>query len=238
MRTQKTTLLLVEDDGVLLHLLSIILTHSGYDVRSAQDGFSALAAIRAEIPDILLSDLYMPGMSGFELLSVVRRRFPMIPVIAMSSAYSGSEVPAGIAADAFYAKATDLNVLLGIVSGMHGLPNGISSSSRSSIAPMWLPWPADGSEEKIVVITCPECMRSFTQLHTESTLIIHEAKCVYCSTLIPYAMVRSVSPASPERLLPSTKTQARIRPAKWPAIARSRCLCLIASSSLRTALTL
>ena len=83
-------ILIVDDDPALRQLLTLVLLKSGYAVRSAQDGFSALAAIRTAVPDILLSDLYMPGMSGFELLSVVRRRFPLIPVIAMSSAYSGS----------------------------------------------------------------------------------------------------------------------------------------------------
>src|SRR5665213_715645 len=92
MPTRNTTLLIVDDDGSLLHLLSLIMTHSGFDVRTAPDGFAALAAIRAEIPDILLSDLYMPGMSGFELLSVVRRSFPAIPVIAIRSTYSGRGV--------------------------------------------------------------------------------------------------------------------------------------------------
>ena len=53
----------------------------------AEDGFSALAEIRKEVPDILLSDLNMPRMSGFELLSVVRRRFPSIRTIAMSGAF-------------------------------------------------------------------------------------------------------------------------------------------------------
>ena len=50
--------------GVLSHVLS----EMGYRVRTAEDGFSALAELRKEIPDILLSDLNMPGMSGFELL--------------------------------------------------------------------------------------------------------------------------------------------------------------------------
>ncbi len=212
MPTQNTNLLIVDDDGALLHLLSIILTHSGYDVRTAHDGFAALAAIRAEIPDILLSDLYMPGMSGFELLSVVRRRFPMIPVIAMSSAYSGPGVPAGVVADAFYEKATDLNALLGIVNGIRVLPDGIFEVSRSPMDPVWLPWQADGSEDSSLVITCPECMRSFAPLRT-GPMIIHQAKCIYCDTVIPYAVIQSVNPSCPERLLPSKRSQAQTRPA-------------------------
>ena len=47
----------------------------------------------------------MPQMSGFEFLSVVRRRFPQISVIAMSGAYhSGASVPGGVIADSFYTK--------------------------------------------------------------------------------------------------------------------------------------
>ena len=55
--------------------------------------------------DLIISDLNMPQMSGFEFLSVVRRRFPDIPVIAVSGAYdSGDQVPGGVIADAFYSK--------------------------------------------------------------------------------------------------------------------------------------
>jgi CheY-like chemotaxis protein len=57
-------------------LLAHIFTELEHSVRSAEDGFSALVEIRQEIPDIVLSDLNMPGMSGVEFLSVVRRRFP------------------------------------------------------------------------------------------------------------------------------------------------------------------
>jgi DNA-binding NarL/FixJ family response regulator len=46
----------------------------------------------------------MPEMSGFEFLSVVRRRFPRISVIASSGAYGSRAVPMGVLADAFYAK--------------------------------------------------------------------------------------------------------------------------------------
>jgi len=73
-------------------------------VLPAADGVVALEELRTEVPDSLLSDLYMPRMSGFELLPVVRQRFPMTRVVAMSSAFSGNEVPARVAADAFYPK--------------------------------------------------------------------------------------------------------------------------------------
>ncbi len=56
-------------------------------------------------------------MSGFELLSVVRRRFPAIQVIAMSGAYSCDGVPPGVAADAFYQKGTHPGLLFRIVKG-------------------------------------------------------------------------------------------------------------------------
>jgi CheY-like chemotaxis protein len=93
--------LIVDDDALLRMSLLHTLTHAGHKVRSADSGLAALAEIGREIPDLLLSDLNMPGLSGFELLSVVRRRFPAIQVIAMSGAFFGDGVPPGVFADAF-----------------------------------------------------------------------------------------------------------------------------------------
>jgi len=118
MPTQKARLLVVDDDNDLRTTLPMILTGIGYHVRSASDGFSALIAIRNEVPDILISDLNMPGMSGFELLAVVRQSFPSIAVIAMSSAFSGLAIPTGVAADMFYEKATGVRHLLNFVKTM------------------------------------------------------------------------------------------------------------------------
>jgi CheY-like chemotaxis protein len=72
----KESLLIVDDAPSIRMLLSQLLARDGYTTRSAENGFSALAEIRREVPDLLLSDLNMPGMSGFELLTVVRRQFP------------------------------------------------------------------------------------------------------------------------------------------------------------------
>jgi CheY-like chemotaxis protein len=82
-------------------VLSQVLAKNGYTARSAADGFSALAEIQREVPDILISELNMPGMSGFELLRLVRRQFPSIRAIAIS-AFSGEEISPGVAADAFF----------------------------------------------------------------------------------------------------------------------------------------
>ena len=85
----------------------------------------------------------MPGMSGFELLIRIRRNFPSIGVIAMSSAFSGTTVPDGVEADVFYEKATGVPALLALVKKMDSphaprlreMPNdGRPSSSSRAIA--------------------------------------------------------------------------------------------------------
>jgi CheY-like chemotaxis protein len=74
MQVPEQKLLLVDDEPSIRRVLSAVLTEMGHEVRSAEDGFAALKEMHGWMPDILLSDLNMPGMSGFELLSVVRRR--------------------------------------------------------------------------------------------------------------------------------------------------------------------
>jgi hypothetical protein len=128
----------------------------------------------------------MPGMSGFELLSVVRRRFPAIRVIAMSSAFSGSDVPTGVAADAFYEKTTKIAAWLQIVEAMRHF-DGLHSIYRPNpSAPIWIEVP---SGEPYVVMGCPECLRTFTQVLDNGGGLIHEISCVYCRSLIHNAIV-------------------------------------------------
>ena len=112
MLTEKANILIVEDNDSIRTSLSMLLAEYGYTVRTAEDGFSALVEMRNQTPDILVSDLHMPGMSGFELLSVVRVRYPGIRVIAMSGAFSGDVMPPGVTADYFHAKGASLGSLL------------------------------------------------------------------------------------------------------------------------------
>ena len=191
MREIRAGLLIVDDEAPIRLALSAILNEFGYSVRTADDGFSALAEIRREIPDVIVSDLNMPGMSGFELLSVVRRRFPAIQVIAMSGSYSGDGVPPGVAADAFYEKGTHPGLLFRIVKAMTR-PERLSCAGRASLkAPIWIP--RNGHEdagEPYVMVTCTECLRTFPQVLGEGVGAIHEVDCVYCSSAITYAIVQ------------------------------------------------
>ncbi len=108
MASGKQHLLVVDDESAVRESMAGLLKAAGYDVSTAENGFDALLQLKRALPDVIISDLNMPQMSGFEFLSVVRRRFPEIPVIAVSGAYeSGDLVPGGVIADAFYAKGSN-----------------------------------------------------------------------------------------------------------------------------------
>jgi CheY-like chemotaxis protein len=197
----KPKLLIVDDEPSTRSLLTPIFTNRGLDVNAAEDGFTALEKIRADVPDILLSDLNMPGMSGFELLSVVRRRVPEIYVIATSGAFTGNSVPHGIAADAFYEKATGLPSLFQLIQRA-ALPDRTSRAGSGASTPIWIsPTQRDASSKARVLIGCPQCLRAFALAVDAADFVIHEAGCIYCGTIIHYATVHPMNPSSPHRFL-------------------------------------
>ena len=100
----KHRILVVDDDESTRECIAELLASQGYEVATAEDGFDALLQLTATPPDVVISDLNMPNMSGFELLPVVRRVLPRALLIAMSGAYEGEAVPEGVTADAFIAK--------------------------------------------------------------------------------------------------------------------------------------
>ena len=83
-------LLLVEDDPTLRQALAFNLTREGYDVTTAADGQKALEAARNEVLDLVLLDVMLPGMSGIEVLRVLRSEGVTTPVIILSA--KGDEI--------------------------------------------------------------------------------------------------------------------------------------------------
>ena len=191
MPNTKPSLLIVDDEPSIRFSLCCLLTEIGYKVRTAEDGFTALAEIRKEVPEVLLSDLNMPGMSGFELLSVVRRRFPKTQTIAMSGAFAGDEVPSGVAADAFYQKGSSMASLLRIMESMP-VHERMHGSSLSEKGPAWIL--SDGlsaSGELRVTVSCPECLRTFSHSLNQSVLHAWQGVCTHCQSEIHLAVVPS-----------------------------------------------
>jgi CheY-like chemotaxis protein len=97
-------ILVVGDDTGVRECVADLLASQGYEVWTARDGIDALLRLKDWPPDVVVSDLHMPNMSGFDLLPVVRQMFPHTLLIAMSGAYDGDEVPEGVVADAFVSK--------------------------------------------------------------------------------------------------------------------------------------
>src|SRR5690349_18388881 len=82
--TRGRKILVVDDERVIADTLVAILNVSGYSASAAYNGDSALAAIGAAIPDMLISDVCMPGMNGIELAMQVRQRYPQCMVLLFS----------------------------------------------------------------------------------------------------------------------------------------------------------
>jgi CheY-like chemotaxis protein len=197
----KHEVLVVDDDDGVRNSLELLLKSGGYAVSTAIHGFDALLQLKKRLPDIVLSDLSMPQMSGFELLSVVRRRFPQIPVIAMSGAYhSGDSVPGGVIADAFYAKGqSNPQTLLGTVADLIRTSVAHAVDHERESAPVWIPRNGKDSHGiPYVVVTCTDCLRSFPlSVMTEDMQKIQETPCLFCPNTVRYVIDFSLSIASP-----------------------------------------
>ena len=201
MAQAKTKLLIVDDEHSIRTSMSQVLTAIGYQVRYAEDGLSALVEMRNEIPDILLADLIMPGMSGHELLSVVRRRFPSIQVIAMSGAFSGDEVPSGVAAHAFYQKGSSVGSLLKILGSLPKPKRQVPAQRSSVTSPIWIQRSGQVSgADTSITICCPECLRTFNHPLGNSISLVLEVDCVFCRSHIFYALVKPAQRQAMEAL--------------------------------------
>jgi DNA-binding response OmpR family regulator len=85
MSDKPTRILVVEDDLAILTGLSMNLKFEGYEVLQAQDGRQGLARALDESPDLLVLDVMMPELNGFEVLKELRQRGRDLPVVVLSA---------------------------------------------------------------------------------------------------------------------------------------------------------
>jgi two-component system nitrogen regulation response regulator NtrX len=78
------SILIVDDEPSILHSLSGLLSDEGFEVATAANGYEALKYIDAESPDLVLLDIWMPGIDGIETLKEIKRENPHIQVIIIT----------------------------------------------------------------------------------------------------------------------------------------------------------
>jgi CheY-like chemotaxis protein len=178
----KYRILVVDDDPMVRETSALVLIKEGFEVRTSDDGFSALVMLRNAPPDLIIADLRMPSMSGFELLSIVRRRFPQIPIIAISGEFNAGG-PVGLLADAFFQKGTyrPTQLFIKIAELLKSSPLR-ASVVRGDLAPVWVPL----NERGYFVLICTECLRSFSEPDDGKTDELCEVECVHCGAKVQY----------------------------------------------------
>ncbi len=187
-------ILVVDDEAGIRETAKTILQTKAYEVLTAGDGFEALVQLRRSLPDLIISDLSMPNMSGFEFLSIVRKRFPQIPVIAISGAYSGGL--GGVIADAFFSKNQyGPEELFAKIRDLIDAGPLRAYAPRADGAPVWIPV----NELGYFVVTCPACLRSSSIEATDSENELRELECPFCATAIRILSNKKVFKTSPSR---------------------------------------
>jgi DNA-binding response OmpR family regulator len=108
-------ILFVDDEDQIRKLMTTYLTRQGYEVETAKDGYEALKSVRSRAPSLVITDVTMPNMNGFELTRRLRadHRTARIPVLMLSARKQADDVLTGYAegADEYVAKPVEMAVL-------------------------------------------------------------------------------------------------------------------------------
>jgi two-component system alkaline phosphatase synthesis response regulator PhoP len=113
---KRKRILVVDDEVYIVHILEFSLSMEGYEVLTAFDGEEAIQRIESESPDLVVLDIMMPKLDGYEVCRRVRddERFNGLPVILLSAKGRSADVDKGlrVGADAYMTKPFRPRVLL------------------------------------------------------------------------------------------------------------------------------
>jgi DNA-binding response OmpR family regulator len=108
--------LVVDDEPEIVDIVQVVLQHAGYRVRGASSGEACLEALQQELPDLILLDIMMPGLNGWDVLARLQANpaWRQIPVMMLTALAQDAEIHRGLAAGAveYLVKPFDLVGLL------------------------------------------------------------------------------------------------------------------------------
>ncbi len=128
-------ILLVDDDPSLLDALALAFTDEGHLVATAADGAQALAAIRTDPPDAVVSDINMPGIDGFTVCRKLRSAGNTVPIILLTSRDSEIDETLGLelGADDYVAKPYSPRELLARIRAVVRRAKGRAGPAREAV---------------------------------------------------------------------------------------------------------
>lgn len=160
-----------------------VLERAGYSVEVAEDGYVALQKISQSAPDLVITDLRMPNMNGFELLVVVRLRYPEIPTIVISGEFNVGGVNAGPIADAFFQKGqySPLDLQERIAQLLQAPPQRFDNAQSGTL------WTSTGSAP--VMLTCTKCLRTSPIELSPQSQQQQKRICIFCGAELEVEIV-------------------------------------------------
>ena len=184
-------ILVVDDEPSVREMAGQVLEREGYEVLTAADGVDGIHALSKSLPDLIISDLNMPRMSGFEFLAVVRERFPHIATIAVSGEYITSDDPSGILADAFLQKGhSTIEQLFREIATLLAASPIRPERKKSESAPLFVPRDNTG----YLILTCPKCLRPNRLEAMSVNGGIHQTMCQTCGTAVRFEINHEIEP--------------------------------------------
>lgn len=162
---RKDKILLVEDDSTLSFIVQDALTREGFDVVCAPNGESGLKLFKESNPDIIVADVMMPKMDGFEMVRLIRLTSPAVPVLFLTARTALDDVVKGfeLGANDYIRKPFQiLELVVRIKALLKRNHQGITEDANISVGDCSL----DFASQRLVV-----CAETIELSHTEAVVI-------------------------------------------------------------------
>lgn len=160
MHADAATILLLEDEPTVLDGMAHVLERAGYQAMTATDGQSALEQLRETTPDLILCDIMMPGMDGYEFFQTLRSApdWELVPVVFVTAKDRPEDVRLGMrmGVDGYLTKPFEVEDLLGVVETRLQRMDSILEASQSE---------ADQLRDRILSLLNHELRTPLTQIH-------------------------------------------------------------------------
>ena len=140
--TMSVKLLVIDDDSAVTDLLSLLLKSNGFEVAATNNSTDGLTMIREVAPDVVILDLMMPEMDGWQICKAVRE-FSQVPIIILSALNDPSMIASVLdaGADDYLTKPTPSRVLIAHINRLINRTGSVNSNTSMS-DPFTRPLPA------------------------------------------------------------------------------------------------